>query len=146
MLQKLKFALQRFMMGRNGGDTLGWVVLIASAICSIAAGIEGFEWLTAVSFIGLAYTIFRMYSRNVVKRRQENAKFVETVLATKNTKNAKILLVTSAWHMRRSLLMFKKYVPKLDVIPAATVSHRQAVLFLQKPILGTALQATHTAV
>ena len=76
MWNRFKYGLQRFMMGRNGGDTLGWVVLIASAICSIAAGIEGFEWLTAVSFIGLAYTIFRMYSRNVVKRRQENAKFV----------------------------------------------------------------------
>jgi len=76
MWNKLKYGLQRFMMGRNGGDTLSWVVLIASAVCSIAAGIEGFEWLTALSFIGLAYTIFRMYSRNVVKRRQENAKFV----------------------------------------------------------------------
>lgn len=32
----------------------------------------------------------------------------------------KILLVTSAWHMRRSVLMFKRYAPNLDIIPAAT--------------------------
>lgn len=51
---------------------------------------------------------------------EENAKFVEDTLATKNTKDAKILLVTSAWHMRRSLLMFKKYAPNLEIIPAAT--------------------------
>ena len=51
---------------------------------------------------------------------EEEAKFVETVLATKNTKDAKILLVTSAWHMRRSVLMFKRYAPNLEIIPAAT--------------------------
>ena len=33
---------------------------------------------------------------------------------------AKILLVTSAWHMRRAKLMFEKYAPELEVIPAAT--------------------------
>ena len=32
----------------------------------------------------------------------------------------KVLLVTSAWHMRRSLLMFRKYAQKLEVVPAAT--------------------------
>lgn len=32
----------------------------------------------------------------------------------------RILLVTSVWHMRRSLLMFEKYAPELEVIPTAT--------------------------
>ena len=31
----------------------------------------------------------------------------------------KILLVTSAWHMRRSVLMYRKYAPNLEIIPAA---------------------------
>lgn len=31
----------------------------------------------------------------------------------------KVLLVTSAWHMRRSVLMYKKYAPSLELIPAA---------------------------
>ena len=31
----------------------------------------------------------------------------------------KILLVTSAWHMRRSVLMYRKYAPSLEIIPAA---------------------------
>lgn len=31
----------------------------------------------------------------------------------------KVILVTSAWHMRRSLLMFRKYAPGIDIIPAA---------------------------
>ena len=65
---------------------------------------------------------------------EENAKFVEKILATKNTKDAKsegarggdsasvkkkVLLVTSAWHMRRSVLMYRKYAPSLEIIPAA---------------------------
>ncbi len=81
---------------------------------------------------------------------EENAKFVESVLLEKSggvesggvvkfdspthplknsstppfphspTSKPKVLLVTSAWHMRRSLLMFKKYAPDLEIIPAAT--------------------------
>ena len=31
----------------------------------------------------------------------------------------RVLLVTSAWHMRRSVLMYKKYAPSLEIIPAA---------------------------
>ena len=84
MWNRMKYGLQRWMMGRNGGDTLAWVVLLASVVCSIAASFDGFGWLTAVAFVGLAYTIFRMYSRNVSKRRQENAKFVGFFKRTKN--------------------------------------------------------------
>ena len=52
---------------------------------------------------------------------EENAKFVERLLAAKNEKSAKkkVLLVTSAWHMRRSVLMYKKYAPSLEIVPAA---------------------------
>jgi uncharacterized SAM-binding protein YcdF (DUF218 family) len=31
----------------------------------------------------------------------------------------KVLVVTSAWHMKRTLLMFEKYAPQIEVIPAA---------------------------
>ena len=43
-------------------------------------------------------------------------------LQTLNSKlktNKKILLVTSAWHMRRSVLMYRRYAPSLEIIPAA---------------------------
>ena len=52
---------------------------------------------------------------------EENAKFVEKILEPRNTQNTrkKILLVTSAWHMRRSVLMYRKYAPSLEIIPAA---------------------------
>lgn len=51
---------------------------------------------------------------------EENAKLVRDILAAKNVKNAKILLVTSACHMKRSLYMFQKYAPEIECIPAAT--------------------------
>ncbi len=76
MWNRLKYGLQRFMMGRNGGDTLGWAVLITGAVFSLLAAIDGFEWMTLLSFVALAYAIFRMYSRNVMRRREENTKFV----------------------------------------------------------------------
>ena len=74
---------------------------------------------------------------------EENAKFVERILnrvervdhvcgdgklqttnqlTTINSQlptKKKILLVTSAWHMRRSMLMYKKYAPSLEIVPAA---------------------------
>lgn len=54
---------------------------------------------------------------------EENARFVERLLcedAEKTGTKPKILLVTSAWHMRRSELLYSKFAPGLEVIPAAT--------------------------
>lgn len=38
-------------------------------------------------------------------------------VATNGTK--RVLVVTSAWHMKRTMLMYKKYAPNLEAIPAA---------------------------
>ena len=35
-------------------------------------------------------------------------------------RNPAVLVVTSAWHMKRAMLIFRKYAPGLGVIPAAT--------------------------
>jgi uncharacterized SAM-binding protein YcdF (DUF218 family) len=69
---------------------------------------------------------------NKARNTEENAKFVEKLLTATDNSNPqlpttnyqlptkKILLVTSAWHMRRSVLMYRKYAPNLEIIPAAT--------------------------
>lgn len=36
----------------------------------------------------------------------------------KNSSTSKILLVTSAWHMKRARMMFKKYAPEIEVVCA----------------------------
>lgn len=40
------------------------------------------------------------------------------MLSTNGVK--KVLLVTSAWHMRRAELMFRRYAPEIEVVPAPT--------------------------
>ncbi len=47
---------------------------------------------------------------------EENAKFVAELL--KGRAHPKVLLVTSAWHMRRALLMYRRYAPDLKIVPA----------------------------
>ena len=47
---------------------------------------------------------------------EENAKFVAELL--KDRAHPKVLLVTSAWHMRRALLMYRRYAPDLEIVPA----------------------------
>lgn len=60
---------------------------------------------------------------------EENAKFIRKILAQRrgmgDSKSSvegrmRVLVVTSAYHMRRSLYMFRKYAPELECIPAAT--------------------------
>lgn len=86
---KFKTKLQRFMYGRYGGDKLnnvllgGYIFLIlAYYITSIFLPMEA---VTARLFLDLAYYLltvpliflifFRIFSRNVVKRRRENDRF-----------------------------------------------------------------------
>ena len=61
---------------------------------------------------------------------EENARFVEKLINSRvehvervDEKDVgckpRLLLVTSAWHMRRSVLMYRKYAPSLEIVPAA---------------------------
>lgn len=60
-------------------------------------------------------------TENDSRNTEENASFVQNLLRERCGENAKlkVLLVTSAWHMRRSLLMFKRYAPEIEAIPCA---------------------------
>ena len=92
MLDKIKNAVYRFMYGRYGTDTLQkvllWVYLGVVVVFSVArlllhlllpASVIASTVLSAVYFvlsIGLIFVIFfRMFSRNIQKRRLENEKF-----------------------------------------------------------------------
>jgi len=68
---------------------------------------------------------------NAARNTEQNARLVSDIVLARHNKShdsivhllspppPKILLVTSAWHMRRALLLFRKYAPGLDIIPAA---------------------------
>ncbi|MEA5151072.1 MAG: hypothetical protein VB039_00515 [Oscillospiraceae bacterium] len=69
----------RFMAGRNGNDQLNIFLLIADVVLLLLAGIFSEsvgKYLYPVVFVLLVYIYFRMFSRNVNRRREENGKFV----------------------------------------------------------------------
>ncbi len=84
-----KNKLYRFMYGRYGGDTLNkvllWVyvfVVVAYWVASLlisptALRTKQILWLCyiLVSTLLIVWIFFRMFSRNIVKRRQENDRF-----------------------------------------------------------------------
>ena len=84
-LQRIGNALSRFMYGRNGVDrltlTMVWTALVLDIIniflrekVPLAYSIIG----TVAGIITLL-ALFRMFSRNLEKRRAENARFMEKV-------------------------------------------------------------------
>ena len=85
--EKIKQTLRSFMNGRNGVDQLGmtllWGGLALNLLASILGSFVNRPLLAMVSmllsFAGLAayvFCIYRMFSRNLDKRRAENRRYV----------------------------------------------------------------------
>ena len=92
VFRKIGNAIARFMYGRNGMDqlnlTLMWVVLILDVVTMLvqrnhAAVSMVLYWL---SMAGWVYVLFRMFSKNLSKRRGENQKFVNWVWRMKSSR------------------------------------------------------------
>ena len=92
---KIKNALIRFMYGRNGADKLGQVMLWAYLGVMVLQLIFGsLEW-TALTvacqllmYVLMFVILFRMFSRNLGKRRAENQRFVNWWWRVKNSRGA----------------------------------------------------------
>ena len=73
--------LRKFMYGRYGADQLSLALLIFSAILTVIMQIicicTGIYWLTFIDWLPLVWSLFRMLSRNIQKRRIENEKFLK---------------------------------------------------------------------
>ena len=88
--QKMQNALIRFMYGRNGFDPLNrflfWVVLILDiASIFLARGESPLGGiLSLVVTAAWLLLLFRTFSRNLAKRREENQKFVSWWWKVKN--------------------------------------------------------------
>lgn len=76
MFQRIRYSLQRFMYGRNGADELSWVLLAVGIVLSIVCSLSNIGMLYVISYIPLILAVWRMYSRNLERRHQENARFV----------------------------------------------------------------------
>lgn len=101
----------------------------------IASG-SGLEFADKVFMLDLGVPEEAIVVENEAMNTEENAKFVEKILNSGGVVRGgvrklelthsqpthsptRILLVTSAWHMKRSLMMFAKYAPNVECIPAA---------------------------
>ena len=71
--------IARFMAGRNGNDQLNRFLLLVDIVLLLIAAIfkDGIgRYVYPLVFVLLAYAYFRMLSRNVYKRREENGKYI----------------------------------------------------------------------
>lgn len=93
----------------------------------IPSGIDGSIYSKPL-LVDLGVPADRVICEDQSLNTEENAKFIQELLIRRHHDNSGVdsgskpcvLLVTSAWHMKRSLLMFRKYAPEITVIPAAT--------------------------
>lgn len=94
MLYKFRCAVARFMYGRNGPDQLCragiWVVLVLEIASMLIQGRRAEPSILAnllswIALAGWAWLIFRMFSKNLVKRRTENQKWVNWWFRTKSS-------------------------------------------------------------
>ncbi len=79
----MKERMARFMAGRNGNDQLNLFLLVVDVILLLLAGIFAESigrYLYPLVFLLLIFIYFRMFSRNVYKRREENGKFIRLKL------------------------------------------------------------------
>ena len=72
----MRNAIQRFMYGRYGNDQFGFFLLGLSVAMSLLSTIFNFALLNLLAEVVIIYALFRMFSRNTYKRREENAKFM----------------------------------------------------------------------
>ncbi|MCD8356439.1 MAG: hypothetical protein LUE11_07710 [Clostridia bacterium] len=76
----MKYRIHAFLAGRNGIDalsgTLSWIAIIGMIVSFFIP----IQWLRNIvyylSIIIFVYAYFRVFSRNIVKRRAENAAFI----------------------------------------------------------------------
>ena len=80
LFQNIGNGFRRFMQGRYGSDKLNTVILIIGLVVSLLQLFMPTAWLKwtfmLISYVFLGLAIFRMLSRNVYKRYEENRKYL----------------------------------------------------------------------
>lgn len=74
-LTHLQMAWARFMVGRNGMDNMAWHGLWGSVILQLLSMFLPVTGLLSTAL--LAYSVWRMLSRNVSKRQAENLRYIQ---------------------------------------------------------------------
>lgn len=82
--QRLRNSFSRFMYGRNGADQLGLALIWAAILLDVVgmllkklALLSGI--ISVVTTVMVLFALYRVFSRNLEKRRRENARFLERI-------------------------------------------------------------------
>ena len=76
-IDKLRWKLSNFMQQRNGNDEMCRTVFIVSIVVYVLSIIFRSSLLYWLAFVGIIYSLFRMFSRNVAARQKENQQFLQ---------------------------------------------------------------------
>lgn len=72
----IRNAIQRFMDGRYGNDQLNWFLIALYLVLYLLFALSGVAILYWLSLALVFLSLFRLFSRNVSRRREENARFM----------------------------------------------------------------------
>lgn len=76
-MDKIRLKMQNFMNGRNGYDEIGKDISGFSIILYIISLFLKSQILYGISMIGIIYSIFRIFSKNLYTRRNENQQYIK---------------------------------------------------------------------
>lgn len=82
MFRRLLDKINRFMFGRYGADQLFYALIILYVILTLLSRFFGVFMLLA--YAAFFYAIYRYFSKNIYKRREENRKFLSIWQKIKN--------------------------------------------------------------
>lgn len=77
MFDRFRYKMMQFMQGRYGADKFGQFLSVVILVLIILDLILRLPILWWISLILLIYMYFRMFSRNIAKRYNENRKYME---------------------------------------------------------------------
>lgn len=100
---KIKQTLRSFMNGRHGADQLNLALLWLGIGLYALGALLGLGFLTLLSAVPYAVCFFRMFSRNQVKRYEENRKY----LLLKNRQTTKWKQARTRFRQRKQFKYFK---------------------------------------
>ncbi len=98
--------LARFMAGRNGADNLSRAVMLLAFILFILSLFFS-DWLAqlllTLAVAGIVYVYFRMFSKNVARRREENSRYLAKTASLRSYFRS----LGERWRQRRDYKFFR---------------------------------------
>ena len=88
-----------FMRGRYGADELCAVTVIFALVLQLIVSVFDVWWLSLIPLLPIAWTLFRIFSRNIPARSRENAVIKNVAVFFRLQKNK--------WRDRKTHVYFK---------------------------------------